>query len=186
MKVKSPTPSPLFWVRTWITSRGAIRKPHVNDWVDIEKRLFGESGEDEQKVTVDNSNKAALGGFEDKMSSEEACSILGLTEEEGADPKKVQAAHRRVILRNHPDRGGSPFMATKINEAKDRLSKLTAEDIAKAKKEKERKAKEAKEAKEAEEAASKTEENTETDAAAETKKEVKTEVKKKKKKKSLF
>lgn len=34
------------------------------------------------------------------------------------DEKKVSAAHRRVILRNHPDRGGSPFLATKINEAK--------------------------------------------------------------------
>jgi hypothetical protein len=31
----------------------------------------------------------------------------------------VTAAHRRVILRNHPDRGGAPFLATKINEAKE-------------------------------------------------------------------
>jgi DnaJ family protein C protein 19 len=40
---------------------------------------------------------------------------------EGTDPKKVQNAHRNIIKRNHPDRGGSPFIATKINEAKARV-----------------------------------------------------------------
>jgi len=71
-------------------------------------------------------------GFESKMSAMEACSILGIRASDGSDPKKVQAAHRKVILRNHPDRGGSPYIATKINQAKERLSKLGPEELAQA------------------------------------------------------
>jgi hypothetical protein len=31
---------------------------------------------------------------------------------------KVKEAHRRMMIANHPDRGGAPFLASKINEAK--------------------------------------------------------------------
>ena len=48
-----------------------------------------------------------------------ALDILGL-----ADPvtrEEIKEAHRRLMLANHPDRGGSTFLATQINEAKDFL-----------------------------------------------------------------
>ncbi|XP_071798511.1 dnaJ homolog subfamily C member 15-like [Asterias amurensis] len=59
------------------------------------------------------------GGFDLKMSKREASLILGTSP--SASKTKVREAHRRIMLLNHPDRGGSPYLATKINEAKDYL-----------------------------------------------------------------
>ncbi|KAJ3299327.1 mitochondrial import inner membrane translocase subunit TIM14 [Borealophlyctis nickersoniae] len=61
------------------------------------------------------------GGFEAKMSKREAAQILGVRET--ASLQKMKEAHRRIMLLNHPDRGGSPYLASKINEAKDLLEK---------------------------------------------------------------
>ena len=53
------------------------------------------------------------------MSREEALEVLGL--EEGASPKEIRAAHHRLMKRLHPDQGGTTFLATKVNQAKDVL-----------------------------------------------------------------
>jgi len=63
------------------------------------------------------------GGFKVKMDRKEAIAILGLKD----NPQlrtKIKDAHRQIMLANHPDRGGSPYLASKINEAKDMLEKL--------------------------------------------------------------
>lgn len=63
--------------------------------------------------------RAFAGGFEDEMSRKEAHLILGLRE--GASKDAIRDAHRRLMRLNHPDNGGSTFVATKVNEAKDQL-----------------------------------------------------------------
>lgn len=60
------------------------------------------------------------GGFEVQMSRREALHVLGLRE--GVSRDKVREAHRRLMRNNHPDIGGSAYLATKVNEAKDVLT----------------------------------------------------------------
>ena len=50
---------------------------------------------------------------------EEAYAILGLAP--GADDEQVKEAHRRLMVKLHPDHGGSDYLATKINRARDVL-----------------------------------------------------------------
>jgi hypothetical protein len=50
---------------------------------------------------------------------EEAYAILGL--QPGADADAIKAAHHRLMKQVHPDLGGSDYLATKINRARDVL-----------------------------------------------------------------
>ncbi|CAN0507926.1 unnamed protein product, partial [Ectocarpus sp. 12 AP-2014] len=61
------------------------------------------------------------GGFEEKMTRKEAALILGVRE--SATAQRIKDSHRRILMINHPDKGGSKYMAAKINEAKEILLK---------------------------------------------------------------
>lgn len=51
----------------------------------------------------------------------EAYAVLGL--QPGASDEDIKAAHRELMKGVHPDHGGSSYLASKINEARDRLLK---------------------------------------------------------------
>jgi hypothetical protein len=54
-----------------------------------------------------------------KMTEEEAYQVLGL--QPGASAEDIGQAYRSLMKKLHPDQGGTTYLATRINEAKDVL-----------------------------------------------------------------
>jgi hypothetical protein len=75
----------------------------------LQQRFPGETFSQQQANTGDS------GG----MNHKEALAILGLAE--GVSKEDIVAAHRKLIQKLHPDRGGNDYLAAKINQAKDFL-----------------------------------------------------------------
>lgn len=55
------------------------------------------------------------------MSFEEAYAILELPQ--NASKEEIKRAHKRLMLQHHPDKGGDPKLAARINQARDTLLK---------------------------------------------------------------
>uniref|UniRef100_A0A8C3KA26 Mitochondrial import inner membrane translocase subunit TIM14 n=1 Tax=Calidris pygmaea TaxID=425635 RepID=A0A8C3KA26_9CHAR len=80
--------------------------------------------EPQVKQALQNLPKSAFSGycrsgFEPKMTKREAALIPEVSPM--ANRSKIREAHRHIVLLMHPEKGGSPAVAAKINEAKDLL-----------------------------------------------------------------
>ena len=53
------------------------------------------------------------------MTLREAQLIIGVVDK--TDHSSIKQRHRVLMMNNHPDNDGSTYLATKINEAKDKL-----------------------------------------------------------------
>jgi hypothetical protein len=64
-------------------------------------------------------SSSGAGASSDVMTREQAYAILDLAP--GASDEEVKEAHRRLMMKLHPDHGGSTFLAAQINRAKEFL-----------------------------------------------------------------
>ncbi|MGV6874917.1 DnaJ domain-containing protein [Pseudochelatococcus sp. B33] len=59
------------------------------------------------------------GAGQGRMTEDEAFEVLGL--EPGATETQIREAHRTLMKRLHPDQGGTNYLASRVNQAKDVL-----------------------------------------------------------------
>lgn len=83
-----------------------LDREHGSDWREAANAgsYSGESGQNSR------------GSDSVEMTASEAYAVLGL--DQNATKEEVIAAHRKLMQKLHPDRGGSNYLAAKVNQAK--------------------------------------------------------------------
>ncbi|KAJ1499205.1 DnaJ sub C member 15, partial [Coelomomyces lativittatus] len=115
---------------TAIVARGVIRAYQQHGRQDFWKHVSKYLGPPSSSSSSSSSTPFQFykGGFQSTMDKKEASLILGLSPTlrwTHLTPSQLKDQHRKIMVLNHPDKGGSPYLASKINEAKSILEKYT-------------------------------------------------------------
>ena len=97
------------------SQRARRRRALIEAYLDW--RLPGWRDQGEEKAAKEEAPRGRARAS--RMSAEEAYAVLGL--EKGASEDDIRQAHRRLMMKMHPDQGGSTYLAARINEAKEVL-----------------------------------------------------------------
>jgi hypothetical protein len=104
----------------WLFALFSAATPWINRALSVKHmwdRFNRPKSPDSSGYSRENDNPPGIS--ESKMAAEEAYKILNL--DSGASEQEIIDAHRKLIIKNHPDKGGSEFLAAQINQAKDTL-----------------------------------------------------------------
>ncbi|MGM0768725.1 MAG: molecular chaperone DnaJ [Pseudomonadota bacterium] len=98
-----------------------LRKlPALLKFAPLARRMYSQrrpsAGREEAAGERGNDHGGQRRAGSGQMSVTEACEILGVSADCPADD--VVLAHRRLMQKIHPDRGGNDYLAAKVNEAK--------------------------------------------------------------------
>ena len=85
---------------------------HLLRYLPFANKIFQQA----QNKNTSNQQTAQHG---DNMSKDKAYEILGLKPD--ASKEEIVTAHKKMMQKVHPDRGGSDYLAAEINTAKDTL-----------------------------------------------------------------
>jgi hypothetical protein len=86
-------------------------------YLPLVSRMFQNKGP--QNNQQNNHSQSPPPGGKQAMSRQQAIEVLGLKAE--FTEEEVIQAHRRMMQKIHPDRGGSDYLAAQINQAKETL-----------------------------------------------------------------
>jgi len=108
----------LNWLFPAIATLLALMQKFIGllNYLPFFKKLFGIKQEQDPNSETGPNNHAPANT---DMTDEEAYRVLGIDAKASKD--EIIEAHRKLIQKMHPDRGGNDYLAAKINQAKDFL-----------------------------------------------------------------